>query len=102
MKEVAAKIKKNLNLTKKKTPGFDLISGEIFQQSSRKGILIYRFKHVPVYWKTAKVFIILDRSGALEEKHVCSVVFLDVAQAFDKILHIRLMHKLNKMIRQIE
>lgn len=35
---------------------------------------------------------------ALEEKNICSMVFLDVAHAFDKVWHKRLMSKLNKML----
>lgn len=35
---------------------------------------------------------------ALEEKLVCSTVFLDVAQAFDKVWHEGLVHKLNTML----
>lgn len=37
---------------------------------------------------------------ALEEKQVCSAVFLDVAQAFDKVWHGGLLHKLYKMLPQ--
>lgn len=35
---------------------------------------------------------------ALEEKQVCSVIFLDVAQAFDKVWHKGLVHKLYKQL----
>lgn len=35
---------------------------------------------------------------ALEEKQVCSAVFLDVAQAFDKVWHRGLIYKLKKML----
>jgi hypothetical protein len=35
---------------------------------------------------------------ALEEKNVCSAVFLDVAQAFDKVWHRGLVHKLEQLL----
>jgi hypothetical protein len=35
---------------------------------------------------------------ALEEKKVCSAIFLDVAQAFDKVWHEGLLHKLRTML----
>lgn len=35
---------------------------------------------------------------ALEEKKICSAVFLDVAQAFDKVWHQGLAHKLNRFL----
>ena len=33
---------------------------------------------------------------ALEENQICSTLFLDVAQAFDKVWHKGLIYKLNK------
>lgn len=35
---------------------------------------------------------------ALEEKKVCSAVFLDVAQAFDRVWHVGLFYKLRKLL----
>jgi hypothetical protein len=33
---------------------------------------------------------------AYEENKICSAIFLDIAQAFDKVWHVRLMNKLKK------
>ncbi len=150
----------NNNINPKKAPGFDLITGEVLQQLSRKAIVkitslinaAFRLKYVPRLWKVAEVIMIpnpgkppheaasyrpisllpvmsklfekllnkrlkpiIERKNlilnhqfrfqskhstidqvhritniiekALEEKKVCSAVFLDVAQAFDKVRH---------------
>lgn len=37
-------------------------------------------------------------SEALEEKHYCSVAFLDIKQAFDKVWHIGLLFKIKQML----
>lgn len=42
--------------------------------------------------------IITERS--LEEENVCTVLYLDIAQAFDKIWHEEIVNKLNKMLPQ--
>lgn len=167
-KEVQNMIK---NLAKKKSPGYDLITGELLQNLPRKAIVklttlinaTFRLKHVPDIWKVAEVImipkpgkspqevtsyrpisllpiisklfekllirrikpIIEDRKlipnyqfgfrekhstidqvhritniieRTLEEKKVCSTVFLDVAQAFDKVWHKGLIYKLRKML----
>ena len=168
-KEVADEIK--YNMSSKKAPGFDLITGEILKQIPRKGIVMltylfnacFRLKHIPTCWKVAEV-IMLPKPGkppndvksyrpisllpvisklfeklllkrlkliiekhnlipdhqfgfrskhstidqihritdiierALEEKQICSAVFIDVAQAFDKVWHEGLINKLNQML----
>jgi hypothetical protein len=35
---------------------------------------------------------------ALEEKQVCSTIFLDVVQAFDRVWHERLLHKIELLL----
>lgn len=167
-KEVNNMIK---NLAKRKSPGYDLITGELLQNLPRKAIVklttlinaTFRLKYVPSMWKVAEVImipkpgkpphevtsyrpisllpiiaklfeklllrrlkpIIEDRElipsyqfgfkekhstidqihritnvieKTLEEKKVCSTVFLDVAQAFDKVWHKGLIYKLSKML----
>lgn len=168
-KEVIKEIKFNIN--PKKSPGFDLITGEILHNFSRKAIVklttlinaSFRLKYVPDLWKVSEVIMIpkpgkpLHEAGsyrpisllpvlsklfeklllkrlkpilenknlipehqfgfrekhstieqvhritniiekALEEKKVCSTVFLDVAQAFDKVWHTGLIYKLRSML----
>lgn len=167
-KEISSEINR---LSKKKTPGYDLITGEVLRNLPRKAIIklttfvnaTFRLKHVPDVWKFAEVImipkpgkpahevasyrpisllpimsklfekllikrikpILEDRNlipdyqfgfrekhstidqvhritniieKTLEEKKVCSTVFLDVAQAFDKVWHDGLMYKLKKML----
>ena len=63
-KEVASEIKNNLN--PKKSPGFDLITGEIMKQLPRKGILMltylinasFRLQHVSDVWKVSEAIMI--------------------------------------------
>jgi predicted GIY-YIG superfamily endonuclease len=43
-----------------------------------------------------RITSVIEKS--LEEKKVCSTIFLDVAQAFDKVWHKGLMHKLKTML----
>lgn len=168
-REVAWHIKQHIN--PKKSPGFDLISGDILHNLPRKALVkltniinaALRLKYVPDLWKVAEVIMIrkpgkspqdassyrpisllpimsklfeklllkrlkpiLDSKNlipdhqfgfreqhstidqvhritntiekTLEEKKVCSTVFLDVAQAFDKVWHEGLMLKLRKML----
>lgn len=165
--EVSSEIK---SLTKKKSPGFDLINGEILNQLPKKAIMkftniinaSFRLQYVPTLWKVAEVIMIpkpgkppheltsyrpisllpimskifekillrrmypiidnqnlipnhqfgfrtqhstIDQvhritsviESALEDKKVCSAVFLDVAQAFDKVWHEGLIHKIKSM-----
>jgi retron-type reverse transcriptase len=42
--------------------------------------------------------IINEMAKSLEEKCLCTAVFLDVAQAFDKVWHIGLLYKLKTML----
>lgn len=58
----------------------------------------YQFGFRSKYSTSDQVHRITDViERALEEKQVCSAVFLDVAQAFDKVWHEGLLNKLNKM-----
>lgn len=163
-KEVTCEIK---NLNSKKSPGYDLITGEIMKQLPKKGIIMltylintsFRLKYVPKALKVSEI-IMLPKPGkpansvksyrpisilpiiskileklflkrlqkiiekkniipshqfgcrqkhstveqlhritdvienALENKKICSAIFLDVAQAFDKVCHKSLSYKL--------
>ncbi len=167
-KEVLREIKE---LRSKKSPGYDLITGEILKNLPKKAIVMltylingaFRLSHVPASWKVAEV-IMLQKSGqppnevqsyrpisllpviaklfeklllkrlkpiieqqnlipdhqfgfrqkhstidqihritdviknALEEKKICSAVFLDVAKAFDTVWHAGLIHKLKEIL----
>lgn len=168
-KEVSKEIKDNIS--PKKSPGFDLITGEIMKNLPLKAIVkitkiinaAFRLKYVPDLWKVAEV-ILIPKPGkppqdvtsyrpisllpvmsklfeklflkqlkpiiaeknlipdyqfgfrekhstieqvhritniienTLENKGVCSSVFLDVSQAFDKVWHEGLIFKLKKML----
>ena len=161
----------NNNINPKKSPGFDLITGEVLQELPRKAIVkitnfinaAFRLQYVSRLWKVAEV-IMIPKSGkpphdaasympisllpvmsklfekllikrlkpiierknlipnhqfgfwskhsttdqvhritnitenALKEKNVCSAVFLDVAQAFDKVWHKGLNCKLRTIL----
>jgi hypothetical protein len=167
-KEVSQEIKQ---ISLKKSPGYDLITGEILKHLPRKAVVMitmlinaaFRLKHVPSCWKVAEV-IMLPKAGkppnevksyrpisllplisklfeklllkrlkpiieekklipdhqfgfrqmhstidqvhrisdvieqALEDKKICSAVFLDVAQAFDKVWHEGLILKLQNLL----
>lgn len=168
-KEVAKEIKENIS--SKKSPGYDLITGEILKNLPRKAVVkltkiinaAFRLKYVPDLWKVAEVIMIpkpgkppqdvtsyrpisllpvisklfeklfLKRlkpiiakknlipdyqfgfreshstieqvhritnliENTLENNKVCATVFLDVAQAFDKVWHEGLKYKLKKML----
>lgn len=168
-REVMREIKISIKL--KKSPGFDLITGEILQQLPRKAVVkltniinaAFRLKSVPNLWKIAEVIMIpkpgkpphettsyrpisllpimsklfeklllkrlkpiIERKNlipdhqfgfrnnhstidqvhritntiekTLEEKKVCSSIFLDVAQAFDKVWHEGLLYKLKTIL----
>lgn len=167
-KEISREIKL---LHRRKTPGYDLITGEVLQHLPRKAIVklttiinaTFRLKYVPDVWKVAEVIMIpkpgkplhlassyrpisllpiisklfeklllkrlkpiieerklipnyqfgfrekhstIDQvhritdiiEKSLEDKNVCATVFLDVAQAFDKVWHQGLTYKLKKML----
>lgn len=55
----------------------------------------FRQKHSTID-QVHRITDVIER--ALEEKQVCSAIFLDVAQAFDKVWHEGLIHKLNKVL----
>lgn len=157
------------NISAKKSPGYDLITGQIMKELPDMAIIrlqhminaCFKVKYVPHHWKIAEVILILkpgkpssavtsyrpisllpvmskifeklllrrlepiirDRQlipthqfgfrrrhstidqihriinvieKALEEKKICSAVFLDVAQAFDKVWHEGLEYKLHR------
>lgn len=64
-KEVVNEIK--TNISSKKAPGFDLISGEVLKALPRKAVVMltylinaaFRLKYIPVIWKIAEVKMIL-------------------------------------------
>lgn len=164
--EVSNEITKNIS--SKKSPGFDLITGQILKELPRKGIVkltylinaSFRLRYVPMQWKVAEVIMIpkpgkppnektsyrpisllptisklfeklllkrlkpiieekkvipnhqfgfrnkhstIDQvhrittiiESTLEEKKICSIIFLDVAQAFDRVWHEGLKYKIN-------
>ena len=169
VKEIQKIIKSEIS--SKKAPGYDLITGQILKELPRKALVqitkvlnaAFRLNYVPQLWKFAEV-IMIPKQGkppneltsyrpisllpvlsklfekillkrltpiveakvlvpkhqfgfrqkhstidqvhrithnieqALEEKKVCSAVFLDVSQAFDKVWHDGLMHKLKKAL----
>lgn len=168
-REVVSEIKRNIS--PRKSPGYDLISGEILRNLPKKATVklttiinaALRLKYVPDLWKIAEVIMIakpgkpphetssyrpisllpiisklfeklllkrlkpiieslnlipehqfgfrekhstIDQvhritdviEKCLEEKKVCSTVFLDVAQAFDKVWHEGLIIKLRSML----
>ncbi len=168
-KEVKQEIKSHVVL--KKSPGFDLITGEILKQLPNKAIkkisdiinASFRLRYVPLTWKFAEVIMIpkpgkppselasyrpisllpvmsklferlllkrikpeIEKSGAvpshqfgfrekhstidqvhritdlieksLEERKICSAIFLDIAQAFDKVWLDGLIFKLEKTL----
>lgn len=167
--EIRNLIKYEINA--KKSPGYDLISGDVLKNLPRKAIIkitnlinaTFKLKFVPSLWKVADVLMIpkpgkppnivssyrpisllpmiskvfekvlakrlnkiIERKKlipnhqfgfrrqhstiqqvhritnkievALEERKVCSAVFLDVAQAFDKVWHEGLIYKLRCML----
>lgn len=167
-REVFNEIKR---LSRKKSPGYDLITGEVLKNLPRKAIVklttlvnaTFRLKYVPDLWKVAEVIMIpkpgkpphettsyrpisllpimsklfeklllkrlkpiieernlipdyqfgfrekhstIDQvhritniiEKALEENKVCTTIFLDVAQAFDKVWHKGLINKLKNML----
>lgn len=171
VKEVIREIKTKVK--QKKAPGYDLITGKVVKELSKKAIVkltsiinaAIRLTYVPRQWKVAeivmipkpgkpttektsyrpisllpvlsKVFegIILTRlmaviqekmiiplhqfgfrqkhstidqvhrltstvEKALEEKNICSALFLDVAQAFDKVWHVGINNKLKAILPQ--
>lgn len=159
------------NMSPKKAPGYDLITGEVLKQLPRKALVMLtylfnaaiRLRHFPDSWKVAEV-IMLPKPGkppndiksyrpisllpiisklfekillkrlklilaktklipdhqfgfrsqhstidqvhritdliekTLEGKQYCSAIFLDVAQAFDKVWHEGLLYKMNKIL----
>lgn len=96
-KEITRLIERNINT--KKTPGYDLINGEILKKLSRKGIVkltnlinaALRLKHVPMCWKVAEV-VMVPKPGKLvnEVSSYRSISLLTIkSKVFEKILAIR-------------
>lgn len=55
----------------------------------------FRNKHATID-QVHRITNIIEK--ALEEKNICSAIFLDVAQAFDRVWHKGLIHKLEKIL----
>jgi len=96
--EVANVIKNNIST--KKAPGFDLITGEILKKLTRKATVTlttiinaaFRLKYVPKLWKIAEVIMIL-KSGKPPHKATSyrPISLLPVmSKLFEKLLMIRL------------
>ncbi|KAL1462246.1 hypothetical protein WDU94_014097 [Cyamophila willieti] len=84
VREVQKTIKEEIN--PKKAPGYDLITDHQFG---------FRSKHSTI----EQVHRLVDQiEKTLEEKKVCSAVFLDVTKAFDKVWHEGLKHKLKRFL----
>ena len=58
----------------------------------------FRLSHSTID-QVQRITDVIERS--LEEKQVCTVLFLDVAKAFDKVWHEGLLYKLNKMLPKL-
>lgn len=169
LKELKRELKYSLN--PKKSPGYDLITGQVLKKLPTKGLQMllilvnatFRLMHVPAHWKVAEMILILKPGKkatemksyrpisllpimsklfeklflkrikpiieeknllpnhqfgfrqkhstieqvhrlidiiekALEGEEVCSTIFLDVSQAFDKVWHEGLLYKLNQLL----
>ena len=55
----------------------------------------FRNKHSTID-EVHRITTIIEK--ALEEKQVCSTIFLDVAQAFDRVWHEGLLHKIEQLL----
>jgi len=55
----------------------------------------FRNKHLKID-QVQRITIIIEKT--LEKKNVCSTIFLEVAQAFDKVWHDGLVHKIEQLL----
>ncbi|KAL4126393.1 hypothetical protein QTP88_010615 [Uroleucon formosanum] len=82
-------------LSRKKSPGYDLITSEILNQLPKKVIFGFRTKHSTIH----QIHRIVDKiSFSLEKKQYCTGAFLDVSQAFDRVWHAGLLFKLKLIL----
>lgn len=88
------------NLKPKKAPGFDLISGELLKQLTRKALVkltnlinaTFRLKYVPRFWKVAEVIMILKPGKEPHEITSYRPISLlpIMAKLFERLLYKRL------------
>jgi hypothetical protein len=57
----------------------------------------FRIKHSTIH-QVHRITTVIENT--LEEKKVCPTIFLDVAQAFDKVWHEGLFHKIEQFLQQ--
>jgi hypothetical protein len=97
-REVAEKIRTSLN--PKKSPGFDLITGEILKNFKRKALVkltmlinaCIRLNYIPDAWKTANVIMILKPGKNLSEVESYRPISLlpIISKLFEKLILKRL------------
>ncbi|KAL1110324.1 hypothetical protein AAG570_007857 [Ranatra chinensis] len=89
-------------LPTQKSPGYDLITSQVLKNLPRQTQPVIRnhqfgFRHH--HSTVQQCFRVTDQiSSALEKKEYCGGVFLDVAQAFDRVWHPGLLFKLKRIL----